>query len=87
MQVLFRAFRLLRRQHICNFARFSPPFTGTDPMRTYNIILKGIDVVDFPKKIVRGASALIKRLCRENPAERLGYGKNGINDIRKHKFI
>ena len=43
---------------------FSPPFSGADPMRTYNIILKGIDVVDFPKKITRSAQNLIKKLCR-----------------------
>jgi len=55
-------------------------------MKTYNIILKGIDVIEFPKKIGRSAHALIKRLCRENPAERLGYGKNGIVDIKKHKY-
>jgi len=33
-------------------------------MRTYNIILKGIDVIDFPRKITRNAQTLIKRLCR-----------------------
>ena len=43
---------------------FSPPFSGSDPMRTYNIILKGIDVVEFPKKISRSAGNLIKKLCR-----------------------
>ena len=42
----------------------SPPFSGPDPMRTYNIILKGIDVIEFPKKISRSAQNLIKRLCR-----------------------
>ena len=42
----------------------SPPFSGSDPMRTYNIILKGIDVIDFQRKITRNAQTLIKRLCR-----------------------
>ena len=56
-------------------------------MKTYNIILKGIDVIEFPKKISRNAHMLIKRLCRDNPAERLGYGKNGIVDIKKHKYV
>ena len=64
---------------------FSPPFSGSDPMRTYNIILKGIDVIEFPKKIPRNAHVLIKKLCRYNPTERLGYGKNGIVDIKKNK--
>ena len=55
-------------------------------MRTYNIILKGIDVIEFPKKISRNAHVLIKKLCRDNPTERLGYGKNGIVDIKKNKY-
>ena len=67
------------------FIIFSPPFSGSDPMRTYNIILKGIDVIEFPKKISRNAHVLIKKLCRDNPTERLGYGKNGIIDIKKNK--
>ncbi|KAH3863556.1 cGMP-dependent protein kinase 1-like isoform X2 [Dreissena polymorpha] len=65
----------------------SPPFSGSDPMRTYNIILKGIDVIEFPKKISRNAHVLIKKLCRDNPTERLGYGKNGIIDIKKNKWF
>lgn len=65
----------------------TPPFAGTDPMKTYNIILKGIDAIEFPRNITRNAQALIKKLCRDNPAERLGYQKGGISEIQKHKWF
>ncbi|KAK3580700.1 hypothetical protein CHS0354_005703 [Potamilus streckersoni] len=65
----------------------SPPFSGPDPMKTYNIILKGIDVVDFPRKITKTAQNLIKKLCRDNPTERLGFGRGGIREIQKHKWF
>ncbi|CAG0884400.1 unnamed protein product [Cyprideis torosa] len=65
----------------------TPPFTGTDPMRTYNIILRGIEAIDFPRNITRNASNLIKKLCRDSPTERLGYQKGGIRDIQKHKWF
>ncbi|XP_035444323.2 cGMP-dependent protein kinase, isozyme 2 forms cD5/T2 isoform X1 [Spodoptera frugiperda] len=65
----------------------SPPFTGTDPMKTYNKILKGIDAVEFPRCITRNATNLIKKLCRDNPAERLGYQRGGITEIQKHKWF
>ncbi|KAG1954656.1 cGMP-dependent protein kinase [Pimephales promelas] len=42
----------------------SPPFSGPDPMKTYNIILRGIDMIEFPKKITKNAGNLIKKLCR-----------------------
>lgn len=42
----------------------APPFTDPDFMKTYNIILKGIDAIDFPRCITRNATALIKKLCR-----------------------
>ncbi|XP_064595651.1 LOW QUALITY PROTEIN: cGMP-dependent protein kinase 1-like [Liolophura sinensis] len=65
----------------------SPPFTGPDPMKTYNVILKGIDAIDFPRKVSKNAQNLIKKLCRDNPTERLGYGRGGIKDITKHKWF
>jgi len=65
----------------------SPPFSGSDPMKTYNIILKGIDMIEFPRKITRNAHNLIKKLCKDNPSERLGYQKNGLKDIQKHKWF
>jgi len=42
----------------------TPPFTGADPMKTYNIILKGIDAIEFPRNITKNARVLIKKLCR-----------------------
>ena len=63
----------------------SPPFTGSDPMKTYNIILRGIDAIEFPKKITRNTANLIKKLCRDNPVERLGFLKDGLRDIKKHR--
>ncbi|XP_049813957.1 cGMP-dependent protein kinase, isozyme 1 isoform X1 [Schistocerca nitens] len=65
----------------------TPPFTAADPMKTYNIILKGIDMVDFPRHITRAAQSLIKRLCRDAPSERLGSQRGGIQDIKKHKWF
>ncbi|KAG1936478.1 cGMP-dependent protein kinase [Pimephales promelas] len=65
----------------------SPPFSGPDPMKTYNIILRGIDMIEFPKKITKNAANLIKKLCRDTPSERLGNLKNGVKDIQKHKQV
>ncbi|NXJ99384.1 KGP2 kinase, partial [Corythaixoides concolor] len=65
----------------------SPPFSGTDQMMTYNLILKGIEKLDFPKIITRRPEDLIRRLCRQNPTERLGSLRNGINDIKKHRWL
>ena len=69
------------------FVCFSPPFSGSDPMKTYNIILRGIDAIEFPKKVTRNASNLIKKLCRDSPVERLGYLKDGLRDIKKHRCV
>uniref|UniRef100_A0A672QPF3 cGMP-dependent protein kinase n=1 Tax=Sinocyclocheilus grahami TaxID=75366 RepID=A0A672QPF3_SINGR len=65
----------------------SPPFTGSDPIRIYTMVLHGIEKVDFPKRISKRPEDLIRRLCKLNPAERLGNKKNGIIDIKKHKWF
>ncbi|KAK1884383.1 cGMP-dependent protein kinase 1 [Dissostichus eleginoides] len=39
------------------------------------------------QKIAKSAANLIKRLCRDNPSERLGNQKNGVKDIQKHKWF
>lgn len=53
---------VLKRESVVCF--YSPPFSGPDPMKTYNIILRGIDMIEFPKKITKNAANLIKKLCR-----------------------
>ncbi|XP_006004993.1 cGMP-dependent protein kinase 2 [Latimeria chalumnae] len=65
----------------------SPPFMGSDPIKIYNMVLRGIEKMDFPKRIGKRPEDLIRRLCKVNPAERLGNKKNGINDIRKNKWF
>ncbi|XP_034247199.1 cGMP-dependent protein kinase, isozyme 1-like [Thrips palmi] len=65
----------------------APPFTGADPMRTYNLILKGIEAVAMPRAVGRVAAHLIRRLCRPAPAERLGYQRAGLQDVRQHKWF
>ncbi|XP_062546542.1 cGMP-dependent protein kinase 1 [Armigeres subalbatus] len=64
-----------------------PPFRGKNHMKTYNAILRGIDIIELPSRIPKKAQVLIKRLCRQLPAERLGYGKNGIADIKNHPWF
>ncbi|KAJ8380483.1 hypothetical protein SKAU_G00012610 [Synaphobranchus kaupii] len=65
----------------------NPPFSGTDQMMTYTLILKGIEKMEFPKRIMRRPEDLIRKLCRQNPTERLGNLKNGITDIKKHRWF
>ena len=35
----------------------------------------------------RTAVTLMKRFCKENPVERIGYQKDGVHDIRKHRWF
>ncbi|ETE63786.1 cGMP-dependent protein kinase 2, partial [Ophiophagus hannah] len=65
----------------------NPPFTGVDQMMTYNLILKGVERLDFPRIITKRPEDLIRRLCRQSPTERLGNLKNGIHDIKRHRWL
>ncbi|XP_077352503.1 cGMP-dependent protein kinase 2 isoform X3 [Festucalex cinctus] len=65
----------------------NPPFAGSDPIKIYTMVLRGVEKVDFPKRIGRHPDDLIRRLCKLNPVERVGNKKNGIIDIKKHKWF
>ncbi|XP_069482666.1 cGMP-dependent protein kinase 2 isoform X2 [Ambystoma mexicanum] len=65
----------------------NPPFIGCDQMTIYNLILTGIEKKDFHKKITKRPEDLIRRLCRQKPRERLGNLKNGMFDIKKHRWF
>jgi cGMP-dependent protein kinase len=56
-------------------------------MQTYNLILKGIEAVHFPKHVTKGAQNLVRRLCRGVATERLGYQKAGVQDIKNHRYV
>ncbi|CAJ0572471.1 unnamed protein product, partial [Mesorhabditis spiculigera] len=74
--------------YICELMLGRPPFQASDPMKTYTLILKGVDALEIPnRRIGKTATALVKKLCRDNPAERLGSGSGGVNDIRKHRWF
>ncbi|KAL3314601.1 cGMP-dependent protein kinase 1 [Cichlidogyrus casuarinus] len=65
----------------------TPPFSSNDPMKTYNIILKGINAIEFPSaSITKNAQSLIKRLCKDNPSERLD-GAKWISEVKKHVWF
>ena len=55
-------------------------------MKIYNIILRGIEQIEFPRHVTKTAITIIRKFCRENPTERLGYQKDGINDVKKHRL-
>lgn len=63
------------------------PFRAKDDLTIYENILRGVHSIQFSYRISRKAEMLIKSLCRQEPAERLGYQKGGIADIRKHKWF
>lgn len=56
-------------------------------MKTYTLILRGIDAVAFHPRVAKSAQMLIRKLCRAVPAERIGYLKNGMGDIKNHKYV
>uniref|UniRef100_A0A1A9WKE2 cGMP-dependent protein kinase n=1 Tax=Glossina brevipalpis TaxID=37001 RepID=A0A1A9WKE2_9MUSC len=63
------------------------PFRGQNQIKIYQQILGGIDVIQMPSKIPKPAQGLIRALCKQLPAERLGYQRRGITDIKKHSWF
>lgn len=61
------------------------PFKGDSPKGILRAILT--EKVLIPENISKDAIDLISKLLNPNPLERLGSGKKGISEIKKHKFF
>ncbi|XP_035385339.1 cGMP-dependent protein kinase 2 [Electrophorus electricus] len=63
----------------------SPPFSSSEPQKIYSQILDG--VMRFPPHMGEAARSLASKLCRLRPGQRLGNTKNGIKDVRNHRWF
>ncbi|CAK6962310.1 cGMP-dependent protein kinase 1 [Scomber scombrus] len=63
----------------------SPPFSSSEPQKIYAKILDG--VFKYPPYLSEAAKSIISKLCRPRPGQRLGNTKNGIKDIRHHRWF
>jgi len=62
-----------------------PPFVDEDPMGIYQKILSGKIV--FPKLFDKNAKGLVKKLLTADLGKRYGNLKNGVDDIKQHKWF
>ncbi|KAM4528965.1 cGMP-dependent protein kinase 2 [Fundulus diaphanus] len=62
----------------------SPPFSSSEPQKIYSKILDG--ELKFPPYLSEAAKSIISKLCRPRPGQRLGNTKNGIKDVRHHRW-
>lgn len=62
-----------------------PPFVDEDPMGIYQKILSGKIV--FPKLFDKNAKGLVKKLLTADLGKRYGNLKNGVGDIKSHKWF
>merc|ERR1711920_762326 len=62
-----------------------PPFVDEDPMHIYQKILSGKIV--FPKLFDKNAKSIVKHLLVADVTKRYGCLKNGVDDIKQHKWF
>lgn len=61
------------------------PFQANNRKETMNLILKA--KLGMPQYLSPEAQALLRCLFKRNPLNRLGYGPNGIEDLKKQPFF
>ncbi|CAG2056687.1 unnamed protein product, partial [Timema podura] len=61
------------------------PFQGQDRKETMTQILKA--KLGMPQFLTAEAQALLRALFKRNPANRLGAGPDGVNEIKAHSFF
>lgn len=61
------------------------PFTDEDPMGIYQKILKG--KIRYPKSFDESARSIVRHLVVADLSKRYGNLKNGVNDIKTHRYF
>uniref|UniRef100_A0A8C7ZK10 non-specific serine/threonine protein kinase n=1 Tax=Oryzias sinensis TaxID=183150 RepID=A0A8C7ZK10_9TELE len=61
------------------------PFQGKDRNETMNMILKA--KLGMPQFLSLEAQSLLRMLFKRNPANRLGAGSDGVEEIKRHAFF
>ncbi|XP_045070117.1 ribosomal protein S6 kinase alpha-6 [Coregonus clupeaformis] len=61
------------------------PFQGNDRNETMNMILKA--KLGMPQFMSLEAQSLLRMLFKRNPANRLGAGADGVEEIKRHAFF
>ncbi len=61
------------------------PFADDDPMVIYQNILKG--KLHYPKGFDNDAKSLVRHLLVSDLSKRYGNLKNGVNDIKHHRYL
>eukprot|EP00356_Strombidium_inclinatum_P014228 CAMPEP_0170479140 /NCGR_PEP_ID=MMETSP0208-20121228/475_1 /TAXON_ID=197538 /ORGANISM="Strombidium inclinatum, Strain S3" /LENGTH=394 /DNA_ID=CAMNT_0010751485 /DNA_START=72 /DNA_END=1253 /DNA_ORIENTATION=- len=62
-----------------------PPFMASNPMEIFKKVME--QKLLFPKDIDKDAKSLIKKLCDHDLSKRYGNLKNGVDDIKNHRFF
>ncbi|KAF5282826.1 hypothetical protein FQR65_LT02824 [Abscondita terminalis] len=65
------------------------PFRTNDTsyIKTYNLILRGIENIQIPDYVPRRAEHLIRQLCKPIPKDRLRSSREGIQQIRDERWF
>lgn len=61
------------------------PFQGTTRKETMTQILKA--KLGMPSNLTAEAQSLLRALFKRNPANRLGAGSGGVEDLKRHEFF
>lgn len=61
------------------------PFSDDDPMAVYQNILKG--KIKFPSNFPKDAKSLVKHLLVADLTKRFGNLKDGVKDIKEHRWF
>ena len=61
------------------------PFNDEDPMLIYQKVLKG--KIKYPSSFPSNAKSLVKHILTKDLSKRYGNLKNGVNDIKNHRFF